>query len=83
MEELLQHKLDKINETAVEIIEGMKQKERAERVLGWEVWNAMAQILGWVSRGTLGGTRVYSFQSFTILLKPRSSVLLCSQPQIY
>lgn len=76
MEEVLQHKLDKINETAVEIIEGMKQKARAERVVGLEVWNTMAQILGWVGRGIWGGTRLYLFQSFTLLHGLSASPLL-------
>jgi len=83
MEEVLQHKINKINETAVEIIEGMKQREQAKRIVGLEVWNAMAQILGWVSRGIWGGTRLYLFQSFTVLHGLSASPLLCSGPQIY
>ena len=76
MEEVLQHKLDKINETAVEIIEGMKQKARAERVVGLDVWNTMAQILGWVGQGIWGGTRLYLFRSFTLLHGLSASPLL-------
>jgi hypothetical protein len=47
--------MGKINETAVGVVQGMKERQRESEV-GWKVWKAMAGILRWVGRGVLGGT---------------------------
>jgi hypothetical protein len=61
MGDLVRDKMGKINDTAVEVIEGMKQREREDRVVGWEVGNAVVQIFRWVSRGVWGGTLLIIF----------------------
>jgi len=60
MGELVRDELGKINETAVQVIEEMKERGWVEKHVGWAAWNAVVQVLGWVGRCVWGGP-LFSF----------------------
>jgi len=58
MGELVRDEIGKINETAVQVIEDMKERGREVAHVGW-AWSVMVQVLGWVGRSVWGGSLFY------------------------
>jgi hypothetical protein len=79
MGEQARDELGKINETAVQIIEEMKERERVEKHVGWLAWNAVVQVLGWIGRGIWGGPLFYSSPIKHELTKR----YCCSRPHVH
>ncbi|KIM85809.1 hypothetical protein PILCRDRAFT_345752 [Piloderma croceum F 1598] len=70
MGELVLDELGKINETAVQVIEEMKERGWKEKHVGWVAWNAVVEVLGWVGRGIWGVDPMY-IDRFSRLPVPR------------